>query len=324
MTFSIEPQTWLKFLDEEYLATFIKEGGASVKFAVPLNDSSRSALIASLSERAANCGYAVAHVDAEQTRVQMIDQIFFAVAEQMPWNDLSLRVLARLASEAGFTPAASGDGRFITRLAEANRTEEGTIRLELRPAMERGIFKHRKLSKDFRVAMMHLSQAELSGGEDGLTKSEVITDWLTGRNKAISAVKPYSIFTSINRANARHLLESLLVWVRFAGMAGLLILLDTKRVSLARNPRDEAVFYSRAAVMDHYEVLRQFIDATDRMRGCLVVVIPAQEFLDDDPSGRGLGAYQALKFRVFDEVHDRALVNPMASLVRLADPDEST
>lgn len=320
MTFSIEAHTWLKFLDEEYLATFIRDGGASVKFAVPLDETSRSTLFASLTERSKNKGYAVAQIDAAQTRVHMIDQLFFAVAEQMPWTDLSLRVLEKLSSEAGYAPATPGEGSFLTRLAEANRNDEAMVRLNLNPLVQERIFKNRKLSKDFRVAMTHLSLAELSGGEDGLTKREVITDWLTGRNKAISAVKPYSIFTGINRTNARHLLESLLAWVRFAGLAGLVLLLDTKRISLVRNPRDEALYYSRAAVMDHYEVLRQFIDATDRMRGCLVMVVPDEAFLDDETNGRGLGAYQALKFRVFDEVRDRAFVNPMASLVRLADP----
>jgi hypothetical protein len=44
--------------------------------------------------------------------------------------------------------------------------------------------------------------------------------------------------------------------------------------------------------------------------------------LDEDPWGRGIGRYQALKFRIFDEVHDQRRVNPMGSLVRLAISEE--
>jgi hypothetical protein len=63
-------------------------------------------------------------------------------------------------------------------------------------------------------------------------------------------------------------------------------------------------------------VLRQFIDGADQLTGCMLVVVPAVSFLEDHT--RGLGAYEALKFRVFDEVRDRRFVNPMASLVRLS------
>lgn len=37
-----------------------------------------------------------------------------------------------------------------------------------------------------------------------------------------------------------------------------------------------------------------------------------------------MGGYEALMFRVIDEVHDRDLVNPMASLVRLQQPGAPT
>jgi hypothetical protein len=64
--------------------------------------------------------------------------------------------------------------------------------------------------------------------------------------------------------------------------------------------------------------LRQFIDAIERLQGCLIVVSPDVEFLSEEPRERGFGAYDALKFRVVDEIHDRRLVNPMSSLVRLS------
>lgn len=147
---------------------------------------------------------------------------------------------------------------------------------------------------------------------------QVLTDWLTGRNTAISAVKPYLIFNRINRASARHFFESLLRWIRFAGYTGILVVLDIARVTVARNPKDGQLYYTKAAVLDTYEVLRQFIDGTDRLNGCLIVVVPDVAFLDEDPFGRGIGVYPALKFRVFDEIRDRKLVNPMASLVRLS------
>jgi hypothetical protein len=146
---------------------------------------------------------------------------------------------------------------------------------------------------------------------------QVITAWLTGANKAVSAVKPYQIRSRVNRTNARYLLESMLVWIRACGYSGSVMLLDTDRVTVARNPNDGGVYYTKAALLDAYELLRQFIDGTDRLQGCLIVVVPGSEFVETDKSTRGMGSYEALMFRVIDEVHDRDLVNPMASLVRL-------
>jgi hypothetical protein len=95
------------------------------------------------------------------------------------------------------------------------------------------------------------------------------------------------------------------------------VLLDTDRVTVARNPKDDRIYYTRAAMLDVYEVLRQFIDGTDRLQGCLIVVVPGREFVETDKSQRGMGNYEALMLRVIDEIRDRDRVNPMASLVRL-------
>jgi hypothetical protein len=94
------------------------------------------------------------------------------------------------------------------------------------------------------------------------------------------------------------------------------ILLGTEAVTHPK--RTLGLFYTKAAVMDSYEVLRQFIDDMDNLDGCLMVVAPSVDFLEIDMPTRGMGCYEALKFRVYDEIRDRDLVNPMASLVRLS------
>ena len=104
---------------------------------------------------------------------------------------------------------------------------------------------------------------------------------------------------------------------RFVGHSGLLMMLDISRITISRNPRDGYFYYTRASVVDSYEVLRQFIDSIDRLQGCLILVSPDVDFLSEETLERGFGAYEALKFRIVDEVRDRQLVNPMSSLIRL-------
>jgi hypothetical protein len=319
MTATIHPERWLEFLRTEYLESFIKDGGASVKFAVPLDDHVREDIAGAILVQAKNAGYIVARVSSAETRVHLIDQLFFRVADQIPWRQLSEDVVTKLAREAHYVvPSVQSPEPFVNRLAKANSRDPEVVAMEAKRWIDRGVFRQPLLAKDFRVAVTQLCLAELSGGPDGETTVQVITGWLTGRNKAISAVKPYNIFRRVNRSNARHLFESLLFWVRFAGYPGLIILLDLSRVTIARNPHDDLVFYSKAAMFDAYEVLRQFIDATSTMKGCLILVMPTLEFLDVEPFGRGMGAYDALKLRVYDEIRDQRLVNPMAALVRLS------
>jgi hypothetical protein len=320
MTATIAAAEWLEFVKGEYLDAFIRDGGSSIKFAVALDDSAKAAVTEGIARSAETAGYIVARVSAEDTKIHMMDHLFFRVAEQMPWQDLTQRAVNRLVAEHGYAQALTtgATGEFVERLATANQMQPDGIRLAIRPKIMQGVFKNRKLARDFRVAASQLCLAELAGGADGEITTVAITDWLTGRNKAVAAVRPYQIFTRIHRTNARHLFASLLRWVRFAGSAGVVILIDMARVALPSNPRDGSVFYTKAAMFDAYEVLRQFIDATDEMKGLLMVLTPAVEFLDPEPTGRGLAAYDALKFRVFDEVRDQRLVNPMTALVRIA------
>jgi hypothetical protein len=317
MTLAIAADKWVGFLETEYLQSYVKAGGAAIKFAVPLEDELVQRLVPSIEARAAQLGYIVAHIDSGETRVHMIDQLFFAIAQQVPWRESVRRVVEDIAAEEGYAPANPGNEPYLRRLAETNGLDPSFLRMELRRKISQQVFRHRDLAKDFRVAMTHLAVAELGGAEEGVTVYSAILDWLCGRNRSVSAVKPYQIFSRITRANARFLLESLLVWLASAGYAGLTLVIDLQRVSVARNPRDELVYYTKAGVLDAYELLRQFIDATDRLRNCLIVVVPHRDFLDEDFLGRGIGAYEALKFRIYDEVRDRRLVNPMASLVRV-------
>ena len=312
------PGDWLDVLRTEYLETFIRDGGAAVKFAVALDPEGKQGLDSGLRSTAEDLGFMLIKVDAAETRIHMVDQILYRMAAQLDWNSLCARVLAPLAEECGFRLPGDGNGPFGDRLAEANETNAKEILIGMRPILTKKIFRNRDLAKDFRTAMLPLCMSQLSPGDEASLTAQVLTDWLSGRNKSVGAVRPYSIFNRITRANARHLLESMLAWIKLAGYPGTILHLDIDRLSIPRNPRDERPFYTAAALLDAYEVLRQFIDGSDRLTACLLLVTADTAFLDQDPQGRGLRRYEALNFRVFDEIHDRDRANPMASLIRLA------
>ena len=69
---------------------------------------------------------------------------------------------------------------------------------------------------------------------------------------------------------------------------------------------------------EHYELLREFVDGVDSLSGTLMVVVTSNEFLDETKDRKGYGIYEALRTRVMNDVRDRHLLNPVASLSRLS------
>lgn len=312
---AIAVDAWLRHLQTHYLEGFIADGGAAVKFVVAM-DTDGTDLCDSIEDRAREQGYRVAAINATETRVHMMDQLLFAVCRQLQWRLLCEGRLLRLVRDLGYLPPKPGQTSFLARLADANNLTTDFLALPLRKEIEVRVFRDHSLARDFRVAMTHLCLAALDDAA-GDAPFEDLSAWLTGTLSGVTQVKSYQIFSKINRHSARHLFESLTHWVAQCGGPGLLVTIDLRRV-LEPHRADTGINYSKANAMDTYEVLRQFIDSAERLSHCLLAVILDRRFLAQD--GKGIEVYQALKFRVYDEVHDRHRANPLGSLVRVHEP----
>jgi hypothetical protein len=177
------------------------------------------------------------------------------------------------------------------------------------------------MAQEFRIAMVRLCQAQLEGGESEALDAANIKEWLRGDLKLLSALRSALIYQKIARYNARDMFLSLAHWLKLGGKQGLILVLDIERYTLGRKGRldpDGGLYHGTTLAMDAYEVLRQFIDATDEMESCFLIVIAPPEFLEDEK--RGLLRYEALRLRVWDEVRDRRQPNPLSSLIRLSGP----
>ncbi len=317
---TISLDDWLRVLDAEYLSTFVRDGGASIKFAVT-PERLRADLSTALAARCRELDYVFVELDAATMRAHMPQDIFFKLAGQLDWRLLARRVLLRLAGERGYQVAGIDPGGavnvFDAVAATVHGLESQSVMNEIRPGIQNDVAKDLNMAKDFRVAMSYLCLNE-NTRNGGKYEGQPLLDWLTGANTRISSVRPFTIYTAINRTTARYFIESALYWIRHAGCAGTVILLDNSRVTLARNPKDGLRYYSRAMAVDHYELLREFVDGVDRLTGALMVVATSQDFLDEGPKSRGYGIYPALRTRVMDDVRDRNLVNPIASLMRFS------
>jgi hypothetical protein len=312
----MDAQEWLDVVRGEYLDDFVRDGGAAVKFVVPSTELGRQQVREALRDAAAAYDYLFAFADAETTKIHLVDKLFHEIARQIPWDDLARAFLSRSLREMGFTVPPADESLSLSALAARNDYPEPLLHTEIRRGIWNQLYRDYTMTREFRLAMIQLCMAQLDpAGEATLT--EAIRQWLTGDLRLISALKRALIFQKIARHNARHMLVSLAHWLRLAGRSGLVLGLDVARYADATRPseRGSGFYYSTAAAMDAYEVLRQLIDATDDTAYCFVGVVAGPEFLNDDR--RGLRSYHALYLRVADEVRDRYRPNPRSALVRV-------
>ncbi len=101
---SVASAEWVRLLESEYLKDFIASGGSAVKIAVVLPQHTEEVTNA-VAGSAQALGYQVVRVNAAQTRVHMIDQLFYAVTRQIEWDDLTERWLRDLLSRNGIAIA---------------------------------------------------------------------------------------------------------------------------------------------------------------------------------------------------------------------------
>jgi hypothetical protein len=313
----IPTNDYVGFLERDYLHGYLDGGGAALKFVVPPDDGSATEFMGMFAEVAQRARFQVAKVDAAETRVHLLEQVFFAVSRQVDWDELATVAARAVLASAGYP--ASADGRVaLESIAIHYRVDPRELKRDVDRHLQERVHRDYAMVHEFRTAMLRLAQAQLRSGQVVDAEHAAVLDWLRGDLRQISALKSALIFRRIGRHNARHLLFSLAHWLSVNDRAGLAVVLDIRRLGFARRPSAEerhGHYYTKASLLDAYEVLRQLVDNTDEMANCIVVVVASPAFLSDTP--RGLDAYQALKLRIFDEVRDVNRDNPFSSLVRL-------
>ena len=308
-------EEYAEFIGRDYLGTFLADGGAAVRFAACGNAEIGQRWHAALRTTARDAEYHYVPVDAAETKVHMLQEVFFAASRTVRWRDTATGVLRAAYAREGL-PA--GESVLLHQVAAEHEVDARELRLSMRRALEADILADTRLALDFRRAMLRLCHAEMTGGAASSEERHDVLAWLTGDSVPLTRLRALLISSRIDRSTARGMLLSLASWLAKVGSRGLVLDLDLERLAVARRPpaaEREGIYYSRAAILDAYEVLRQLIDATDDLHHCLVVATVPPSLVTDD--GRGLPAYSALHLRVADEVHDRRRANPFAALVRL-------
>ncbi|MGD9852309.1 MAG: BREX system ATP-binding domain-containing protein [Nitrospirales bacterium] len=308
---------WVGMLQKEYLHAFIREGGAAVKFGVCTKGEAILECQTQLEAMAHEEAYVYAKVDSRFTKVHMVEKLFHKIAKQLDWDDLAYRFMIRLLKDNGYQIPSNRKEFSLRQIAALNERKEPMLRRDVQTWLEKTIEGDPGLCREFRMAMIRLCLAQLDAGDTDQVLGTAVKEWLCGDLRLVSGVKKALIYQKVARHNARYMLSSLTRWLRLSGHGGLVVTVDISQYFQKRNSVAQGgeLVFSPSATMDLYELLRQFLDASDDIEGLLMVILSPQDFLSD--VRRGVDRYEPLKLRVWDDIRPKHRQNPLSCLVRI-------
>ncbi|GAA4855823.1 BREX system ATP-binding domain-containing protein [Saccharopolyspora rosea] len=318
---ALEVDEYVKHVRNEYLHAYVHGGGASVKFVAGDEDTTTSYFSKRLENAACDGGYLHVRLDAAQTRVQFVEELFFAVSRNVDWVRLAADFLHRVYAGLDIPPDPGQPPEVsvqVRRVAEANGLHHGELYRTVRRRLERELLGENLLMHQFRVAMLRLCESLLDWVDTDADEHNIVLRWLRGHSVPVAELRTVGLHARVARHQARYMFNSLSRWVHMTGAPGIVVELDVGRVAVGRRPPAAArrgFYYTKAAALDTFEILRQFVDGTDDLLAFLLVVTMPQRMVVD--TVRGLPAYHALYLRVANEVYDAERVNPFGSLVHV-------
>ena len=202
-----------------------------------------------------------------QTKLHMIQDIFFAISRSLDWPAMAQGFVEALVTKHGYEWPTPGGGVTFQDIAAYNGIDERLFRRELNRWLTEEIMRDRAMSQDFRIAMTQLCLTRLEPDERTKASTAPVLEWLRGELRAIGALRQTYITAKITRHNGRAMLRSLCRWLRLCGRKGICVTLDIRQVLRTGTAPAEGLRYSPAAVIDAFEVLRQLIDDAETFAG---------------------------------------------------------
>ncbi len=317
----INKDYYLDILDKHYLSSFVFNRGSSIKFMIT-EPEKQIQLKDDLGKLGSKYRYLTVNVDANEIKVQQIEQIFFAIAKKIDWEELTQVAAQKTINNTQYGSEHNSDlsdrNLSVKTLADRFQSDQNEIIRDLNRELQKSIYYNYEMFHDFKIAMLRLVQYKLQTDQVSDSEYNAIMDWLKGDLKQVSPLKTVRIFHKINRQNGRHMLYSLVYWIKYCGYSGLVLTinlsqLNNKRPKGLKNSTD--IYYTKPTIMDTFESIRQLVDGINEVSNFFTAVITDSRFILDQT--RGVEVYQALKLRIIDEIRDANRENAFTTLVRL-------
>src|SRR6266545_592260 len=157
---TIAAREWLDLVEYEYLNGYINGGGGVVKFIV--GDAQQTPIIRSeLGEVSEKHNLVHVNINAAETKLHMIQDVFFAVSRALDWDAMTQHFVEALFERQGYEWPRPGEAVPIHEVAELNRIDLTLLRREFHQWLTAEVMKDTEMTQDFRVAIARLCQRRL-------------------------------------------------------------------------------------------------------------------------------------------------------------------
>ncbi len=294
---------YMRIIHEEYLSTYIKEGGNSFKLIVAPYGNGKTHFLFYVRELAWKENYIVSYItlSPEETPLHKLELVYKTIVSKLtyPMDDSELLQGYEKGLEA-LLRKWYGD---LCQKYATNKDEE-----EMREAIEKYIksipnFESISFTRAVKNAMLSLNN-------DDEEKFTEILQWLTGEDVSKTEAKKFGIFEKINKTTAFKMIRSLTELIREMGYSGLIVLMDEAEATSSLSSKEKVILLNN---------LREIIDECGQQNlknTMLFYAVPDMSWLEGKKQ-----IYAALVQRLKPELDAD---NPSGVKISLEDSDEST
>lgn len=289
------------FIKDEYFASYIKQGGSKIKFVTGKKGAGKTHLLHLLSFDAQKEGLLTVSLDAKNFLLSDITNLYTAVLEALPFEDLINKATENLTESLGYDWHKDRDQKSFNVWLTDKGISTVYTRKEVRDEVRKSYNDNPNFDYNFAQILSLLIGNRL--GQIGLTEEDLsfIKSYLTAKGDLkLSQVRSFGLAGyKISKVNARFMLRSLSELVKMAGYTGLFVSIDNLDTMLS-NSSLNPVKYTKMRRDDSYEVIRELIDDIDSFRYFFLVFGFDRILIDNETNG--LKSYQALWLRMQNEI----------------------
>lgn len=269
-------------------------------------------LLRCLESDARALGYMTVYFSAREMarRLNDLPNFYRTIAERLDLEQILSGLCRRVAQLLGYGPERyQGTERLLPLIMEEGLSRYDAER-EIRNAAGHA-FRDADFGASFASFAYTVARSRMIDGNDG--ELQLAWKWLRGEKLERHERQQTGFFETLQKANARYWLNSLIRLLNLAGMAGLVVLIDDLEVLTERSGDNNRFLYTPGAIKDTCELFRQMIDDVELLNGFLLALAGRREIVDDEK--RGFKSYEALWMRLQTGLVPGERFNPFADIV---------
>src|SRR5271156_2422793 len=181
---------WLEVIEQEYFVAYLPEGGAAAKFVVG-DPPALARLVPAAGALAERHGMLSVHLRAGATRLHMLQDVFFAIAGALPWDELLRRYLEALFGRNDYPWPQPGVVPSMANLAREFGVAATLLGRSRDQWLSQDLWEDPHLAQDFRAAMLQLCLARLDPDATDEGAGSPVAQWLRGEKVALAMLRQY-------------------------------------------------------------------------------------------------------------------------------------